>query len=149
MGLGFRVEGQGLGPTLHMLPPHAPLATFQLFVIEWHHGHQTQAHLLHPASLPPHATLQLFLTEWRSGYYEHSKLANVLFGYEVQRRLGPLGVTSVVADPGGVRSNLWNTSPLFKQGLYRWVGGCCFKQVLNRYVNVVQAGAVHDKGMYG
>lgn len=34
-----------------------------------------------------------FLTEWRSGYYEHTKLANVLFAYELQRRLGGRWVT--------------------------------------------------------
>jgi len=30
--------------------------------------------------------LQAFLTDWRSGFYEHSKLANVLFAYELQVR---------------------------------------------------------------
>lgn len=58
-----------------------------------------------------------FLTDFRSGYYEHTKLANVLFGYELQRRLGVHGVTSCVADPGGVRSNIWDKSPIFKKGI--------------------------------
>ncbi len=58
-----------------------------------------------------------FLADFRSGYYEHSKLANVLFGYELQRRLGVHGVTSCVADPGGVRSNIWDKSPIFKKGI--------------------------------
>lgn len=44
-----------------------------------------------------------FLTDFRSGFYEHTKHANVLFGYELQRRLGGKGVQSCVADPGGVR----------------------------------------------
>ncbi|KXZ55707.1 hypothetical protein GPECTOR_2g1257 [Gonium pectorale] len=57
-----------------------------------------------------------FLTDWRSGYYQHSKLANVLFAYELQRRLGNHGVTSAAADPGGVRSNIWSTSPMFSKG---------------------------------
>ena len=61
---------------------------------------------------------QALLTDWRSGYYENTKHANVLFGYELQRRLGPLGVQSVVADPGGVRSNLWDKSPMFKKGSF-------------------------------
>ncbi len=52
-------------------------------------------------------------------YYEYTKLANVYFAYELQRRLGLRGVTSCVADPGGVRSNIWTASPLFKKGLYR------------------------------
>ena len=63
--------------------------------------------------------LQAFLTDWRSGYYEHTKLANVLFAYELQRRLGLHGVTSCAADPGGVRSNIWSSSPIFSKGLYR------------------------------
>lgn len=62
-----------------------------------------------------------FLTDWRSGYYQHSKLANVLFGYELQRRLGNFGVTSCLADPGGVRSSIWEKSPMFKKGFARCV----------------------------
>lgn len=44
MGLGFRVQGQGLGPTLKVLPPHALLATLQLLLIEWRSGYKTHAH---------------------------------------------------------------------------------------------------------
>lgn len=62
---------------------------------------------------------QDFLTDWRSGYYHHSKLANVLFAYELQRQLGAHGVQSVAADPGGVRSNIWDKSPMFSSGFYR------------------------------
>ena len=81
-------------------------------------------HTHHPNSLLPHAAfcesepLQALLTDWRSGFYANTKHANVLFGYELQRRLGPLGVQSVVADPGGVRSNLWDKSPMFKKGSF-------------------------------
>ncbi len=39
--------------------------------------------------------------------------------YELQRRLGLHGVTSCLADPGGVRSNIWATSPLFSKGFYK------------------------------
>lgn len=60
-----------------------------------------------------------FLTEWRCGFYEHSKLANVLFAYELQRQLGNQGVTSCAVDPGGVRSNIWEASPMFKKGVAR------------------------------
>ena len=58
------------------------------------------------------------LTDWRSGFYAQTKHANVLFGYELQRRLGYKGIQSVVADPGGVRSNLWDKSPMFKKGSF-------------------------------
>ena len=35
---------------------------------------------------------RVFLTDWRAGFYDSTKLANVLCGYELQRRLGPHGV---------------------------------------------------------
>lgn len=31
----------------------------------------------------------------------------VLFAYELQRRLGPLGVEACAVDPGGVRTSIW------------------------------------------
>jgi len=37
----------------------------------------------------------------------------------LQRRLGLHGLTSCVADPGGVRSNIFNSSPLFSKGMYK------------------------------
>jgi NAD(P)-dependent dehydrogenase (short-subunit alcohol dehydrogenase family) len=61
-----------------------------------------------------------FLTEWRCGYYEHCKLANVLFAYELQRRLGVHGVTSCAVDPGGVRTNIWTHSPAFSKVRKGW-----------------------------
>ncbi len=63
-----------------------------------------------------------FLTDWRAGYYEYTKLADLYFAYELQRRLGLRGVTSCAADPGGVRSNIWSASPVFQKGFYRCVG---------------------------
>ena len=36
---------------------------------------------------------EAFLSDWRKGsQYANTKLANVLFAYEAQRRLAPLGV---------------------------------------------------------
>ncbi len=46
-------------------------------------------------------------------------VANVLFAYELQRRMGDRGVTSVAADPGGVRSGIWDASPMFRKGIKR------------------------------
>ncbi len=54
--------------------------------------------------------------------YNHSKLANILFTYELARRLAGTGVTVNALHPGGVRTNLvarngglfkWFVQPLF------------------------------------
>jgi NAD(P)-dependent dehydrogenase (short-subunit alcohol dehydrogenase family) len=49
----------------------------------------------------------------RSGYYAQSKLANVVFGLELHRRLRAAGVAmrSVLAHPGVVATNLQTTGP--------------------------------------
>lgn len=86
------------------------------------HKHCMLPHLHVMCSVPmPHALCPCGLCAplRRSGYYEHSKLANVYFAYELQRRLGLRGVTSVAADPGGVRSNIWSASPMFSKGAYK------------------------------
>jgi len=83
-----------------------------------------------------------FLTDWRSGYYEHSKLANVLMAYELQRRLGPLGVTSCAADPGGVRSNIWAASPMFKAGFYKKMIDACYSPPEDGAQAVIYAATV-------
>lgn len=83
-----------------------------------------------------------FLTDWRSGYYENTKLANVLFGYELQRRLGDKGVQSVVADPGGVRSGMWDKSPMFKKGLYRTIIDACYSPPEDGAQSLIHAATV-------
>lgn len=41
---------------------------------------------------------EAFLSDWTKGsQYSNTKLANVLFTYESQRRLGPLGVQVIFA----------------------------------------------------
>jgi NAD(P)-dependent dehydrogenase (short-subunit alcohol dehydrogenase family) len=49
----------------------------------------------------------------RSGYYAQSKLANVVFGLELNRRLRAAGlpIRSVMAHPGVVSTNLQSTGP--------------------------------------
>lgn len=54
-----------------------------------------------------------FLTSWEAGSYSATKLANVLFAYECQRRWGSRGVRSCAVDPGAVHSNLWNNDAFF------------------------------------
>mmetsp|Transcript_24448 Transcript_24448/g.53399 ORF Transcript_24448/g.53399 Transcript_24448/m.53399 type:complete len:355 (+) Transcript_24448:113-1177(+) len=82
------------------------------------------------------------LTDWRQGYYEHTKLANVLFGYELQRRLGNHGVQSVVADPGGVRSSIWDKTPIFKKGFARTLIDMCYSPPEDGCQSVVHAATV-------
>lgn len=83
-----------------------------------------------------------FLTDWRGGFYEHTKLANVLFAYELQRRLGPLGVTCCVADPGGVRSNIWASTPLFSGGFYKKMIDMCYSPPEDGAQAVIHAATV-------
>jgi len=51
--------------------------------------------------------------------YDRSKLANLLFAYELQRRLAGAGADaiSLACHPGIVRSNLWRTSSRMEQVL--------------------------------
>ncbi|GLC39347.1 hypothetical protein PLESTB_000894800 [Pleodorina starrii] len=53
--------------------------------------------------------------------YAWSKVANVLFAYELQRRLGPLGVQSCAVDPGGVRTSIWDEVPALAVPPAKWV----------------------------
>jgi NAD(P)-dependent dehydrogenase (short-subunit alcohol dehydrogenase family) len=54
-------------------------------------------------------------------FYAQSKLANVLFGLELDRRLRAAGipVRSLLAHPGFSATNLQTSGPT---GLYKWVG---------------------------
>ncbi|KAL3146845.1 hypothetical protein ABBQ38_014819 [Trebouxia sp. C0009 RCD-2024] len=54
-----------------------------------------------------------FLTDWNKGsQYSNTKLANVLFTYEAQRRLAHKGIQSCAVDPGAVSSNIYANSKL-------------------------------------
>jgi NAD(P)-dependent dehydrogenase (short-subunit alcohol dehydrogenase family) len=56
----------------------------------------------------------------RVGAYGQSKLANLLFTYELQRRLAPHGTTiAVAAHPGGSRSELTRNLPAWTAPVYR------------------------------
>jgi NAD(P)-dependent dehydrogenase (short-subunit alcohol dehydrogenase family) len=56
---------------------------------------------------------------WRA--YYRSKLANLLFTYELQRRLAAAGAgtSALAAHPGNARTDLWRHSSRFDQALYR------------------------------
>lgn len=55
------------------------------------------------------------------GAYSNSKLANVLFTYELARRLKGTGVTANCLHPGGVGTNLFRGLPKFVQALIKLV----------------------------
>jgi NAD(P)-dependent dehydrogenase (short-subunit alcohol dehydrogenase family) len=55
------------------------------------------------------------------GAYANSKLANVLFTYELSRRLEGAGVTANCLHPGGVGTNLYRGLPKFLQALIKLV----------------------------
>ena len=54
-----------------------------------------------------------------SAAYAQSKLANLLFAYELDRRFenAGAGVTSLAAHPGNARTGLWHTSSSFERAL--------------------------------
>ncbi|KXZ49862.1 hypothetical protein GPECTOR_19g313 [Gonium pectorale] len=64
---------------------------------------------------------RVFIHSTSTMVYPWTKLANVLFAYELQRRLGPLGVQSCAMDPGGVRTAIWDEVPALAVPPARWV----------------------------
>ncbi|KAI7837586.1 hypothetical protein COHA_008599 [Chlorella ohadii] len=58
----------------------------------------------------PDQLRQEFLQGDFGHYYWNTKLANCMFGYELQRRLGGRGVQSCVVDPGAVKTDVWRHS---------------------------------------
>ncbi|KAG2492105.1 hypothetical protein HYH03_009596 [Edaphochlamys debaryana] len=64
---------------------------------------------------------RVFLHSTSTMTYPWTKLAAVLFVYELQRRLGHLGVTACAVDPGGVRTSIWDEVPALAAPPARWV----------------------------
>src|SRR4051794_36025706 len=62
--------------------------------------------------------------QWEKSYdrvaaYGQAKLANLMFGYELQRRLAPHGTTtSIAAHPGVARTELMRNSPAIARALF-------------------------------
>jgi NAD(P)-dependent dehydrogenase (short-subunit alcohol dehydrogenase family) len=72
--------------------------------------------------------------------YEQSKLANLLFTYELERRLTSAGAHSIAlaAHPGIVRTDLWRTS----SGVERLLVRPSFHSLTRRLVQTSDAGAL-------
>lgn len=77
----------------------------------------SSAHVLSP----PRDWLLSRETYDRKAAYGQSKLANIVFAYELARRLRGTGVTSNALDPGGVATNLGRNN-----GLLPWVRHLAF-----------------------
>jgi NAD(P)-dependent dehydrogenase (short-subunit alcohol dehydrogenase family) len=75
---------------------------------------------------------------WRA--YYRSKLANLLFTYELQRRLAAAdaGTSALAAHPGNARTDLWRHSSRFDQALYR----DRFRALTFWFAQSAQAGAL-------
>ena len=58
-----------------------------------------------------------FLRDWAHGTYADSKLALVMFAYELDRRLARAGVRAVAVDPGAVQTGIWAGTPLARPGV--------------------------------
>jgi WW domain-containing oxidoreductase len=64
---------------------------------------------------------ETFLTNWKQGSnYGNTKLANALFAFESERRLGAFGVHSCAVDPGSVGSSIWENNKMFNSGFLKW-----------------------------
>ena len=75
---------------------------------------------------------------WRA--YYRSKLANLLFTYELQRRLAAAkaDTSALAAHPGNARTDLWRHSSRFDQALYR----DRFRALTFWFAQSAQAGAL-------
>lgn len=63
-----------------------------------------------------------YLTNWHQGsQYASTKLANVLFAFELQRRLAKHGVVTCAVDPGGVKSGIWKGGAMSRPPLKYFV----------------------------
>lgn len=117
---------------------------FELQLGTNHFGHFALTGLLLPALLrskagPPRiitvssiahrgATMDFHNLEWERGYepwpaYRRSKLANLLFGFELERRLQRAGSSpmSVVVHPGVSNTNLFKAGPGSAKGLKTFI----------------------------
>eukprot|EP00879_Flechtneria_rotunda_P005095 GHRR01005374.1.p1 GENE.GHRR01005374.1~~GHRR01005374.1.p1 ORF type:complete len:366 (+),score=91.50 GHRR01005374.1:533-1630(+) len=65
-------------------------------------------------------------TDWKGGFYQHNKLANVYTAFELQRRLGARGLQACAADPGAVRTNIYNNSPKLGRGFIKTMIDNCY-----------------------
>jgi WW domain-containing oxidoreductase len=86
--------------------------------------------------------IDTFLKTWKLGsFYPNTKLANVLFAYELTRRLGSYGLQSCAVDPGGVASNIWKNS-VFGKAPLSWVIGNLYAPPSDGAAAVVYAATV-------
>ncbi|GLC47990.1 hypothetical protein PLESTB_000047100 [Pleodorina starrii] len=140
MGKTFTPDGVGGIAQTNHLGPYTLTRLLEKKLVASRARVVTVASVTHRTTIMKDA--RAFLTDWRSGFYQHTKLANVLFAYELQRRLGNHGVTSCVADPGGVRSHIWDKSPMFSKGFYKTIIDMCYSPPSDGAKSVMHAATV-------
>jgi NAD(P)-dependent dehydrogenase (short-subunit alcohol dehydrogenase family) len=77
--------------------------------------------------------------------YARSKLANIHFGYELQRRLAGTGVNVYVVHPGIVRTKLGRNSSFFTRLMFNYVIVPLFGQPIRRAVESILYVALSEK----
>ncbi len=91
--------------------------------------------------------------QWERGYsrvgaYGQAKLANLLFTYELQRRLAPRGTTiAVAAHPGGSRTQLYRNSPALIRRLSKLVELLVSQDAVTGALSILRAAT--DPGVMG
>ncbi|KAG7668633.1 hypothetical protein Ndes2526B_g03742 [Nannochloris sp. 'desiccata'] len=86
---------------------------------------------------------ETFLTNWKQGSnYGNSKLANALFAFECNRRLGLCGVHSCAVDPGSVGSSIWENNKIFSSGFLKWAIATLYAPSEDGAAAVVHAASV-------
>lgn len=112
---GFTDQNVGLLTQVNHLGPYTLTRMLESKLVA------SKARVVNVASVTHRITrikdVRSLFTDWKGGFYQHNKLANVYFAFELQRRLGPKGLQACVADPGAVRTNIYNNSPKLSKGI--------------------------------
>jgi NAD(P)-dependent dehydrogenase (short-subunit alcohol dehydrogenase family) len=84
----------------------------------------------------------------RVGAYGQAKLANLLFTYELQRRLAPQGTTiAAAAHPGGSRTQLYRNAPVLVRRVFNAVELLVAQDAVTGALSILRAAT--DPGVMG
>jgi len=93
-----------------------------------------------------------FLRDFEAGQYSQSKLANILFTFELQRRWQGKGIQACAVDPGAVFSDIWRTS-IYNKPPISWALKVAFAPTWDGAMPVYHAATTplktdHDKSPF-